>query len=508
MNAHSVQRWLLTRRRVESLLSLYAVGLLLSSYYPLVLTVGSTRVLRPDWVLFIPLFAYVAYSIVTSDDSIAVHSRGSVFVIGALAVFAVSAAVNHLYVPFDAFTHVAQFVYVVTLFSCVSYLRVDRRTLLTVFQVSVVLMSVIGLYVVYQSIALNHGLPFWNPYFSSASPTRTMFETHGYNRPAGLFSEPRWLSGFYLPGIAFLVGVLSKDSGLLWSRRADFTALGIVLLAFALTASMAGYLSLTALFVFGILLPWTRRGSLKIAIGFYASMVLLVAILSVFGSGFATMIIARTTKILDILLAIASKLGDVILPDWSNSDTPRGAPDMSTTTSDPPSGDTSTSTTTTSRPPDSESHRKGSTGVIASHLSGGSIGVRAARALTGIQAWLSNPLFGVGPGQFQHWAHANNVTKKFPVQFASPLDELNSFWLQALVTGGILGFTAISAVWAEILSKLRRAFQYDLDDRQYLPACVLVLLVLLVDGFWGIGIVHPLRWFFPALVYSYVSKAD
>lgn len=494
MNLHSVRRWLLTRRRTESLLSLYVVGLLLSSYYPLVLTMGSTRVLRPDWVAFVPLFAYVAYSVVTSEDSLDTGPRGNFLVVGVFVTFAVSAAINRLYVPFDAFTALGQLLYVVILFCCVSYLRIDRRTLRTVFQVLIGLMAVIGLYVIYQAIALNHGLPFWNPYFGhGGGSTRAMFETYGYSRPAGLFAEPRWLSGFYLPGIAFLLGALARDSRLLWSRRADLTTLGIVLLAFAFSGSMAGYLSLTALFVFGVLLPWTRRGMIKITIAFYVSMAILVAILSVFGSGFASMIIARMTKVLNLLLATVSKVDDAVIPDWPGSDSPTGG-----------SGGSDTSNTTTTRPSGSEPGSSGSANGIASDLGRGSIGVRAARALTGIQAWLDKPLLGIGPGQFRHWSHAHNMTERFPVDFWSPLDELNNFWLQALVTGGLLGFSAIIAVWTEILNQLRRAFRRDLDS-DYLPACILVLFVIFVDGFWGIGIVHPLRWFFPALVYSYVS---
>lgn len=493
MNANSVRSWLSSRRPVELVLSLYAIGLLLSSYYPLILTAGSTRVLRPDWVSFVPLFAYVAYSIATSDDPLDIGPRGNYLAIAVFVSFTVSAIVNRLYVPFDAFTVLGQLLYVVTLFCCVSYLRIDRRTLRTVFQIWVGLMTVIGLYVVYQAIALNHGLPFWYPYFDHAiDPSRTMFETYGYSRPAGPFAEPRWLSGFYLPGIAFLVGVRASDSEFLWSRRADHTALAIVLLAFALTGSMAGYLSLSALFAFGVLLPWTRRGAIQIATAFYVSMAILVAILSVLGSGFATMIIARMAKILGILLAVASKLSDVVVPEWPNFDISAGGSDTPKTTTTEPSNSGSSS---------------GASGV-ASHLNPGSIGIRVARAMTGVEAWLSNPLFGIGPGQFQHWAVAQDATEEFPVYFPSGLTELNNFWLQAIVSGGLFGLTAISAVWGELLNKLRHAFQYDLDDSEYLPACVLVLFVIFVDGLWGIGIVHPLRWFFPALVYSYVSGSN
>lgn len=503
MNVSSVRRWFQSRRRVESLLSLYAVGLLFSSYYPLVLAVNGTRVLRPDWVLSVPLFAYVAHSIVTSDEPFPPHSRGSVFAAAVLAAFVVNAALNHLYVPFDAFTALGQLLYVVLLFCSVSYLEIDRRTLRTVFQIWVALMTVVGAYVLYQTVALNHGLPFWNPYFGyGADVTRAIFHSKGYNRPAGVFAEPRWLSGFYLPGIAFLLGALARDARLFWSRRADLAALGVVLLAFAFTGSMSGYLSLAALFAFGIILPWTRRETLTIGVAFYASMAVLVAVLSVFGSTFAAMIVARATKILDILLAVVPDFGGGGIPEGSGGLAPQNGSGASTTMpSDgtaPPSGSSSMS----------GSESTGSTGGIASHLSKGSIGIRAARVLTGIDAWFSDPLFGVGPGQFRHWAQAHNVTERFPVYFPSGLTELNNFWLQALVTGGLLGFTAVSAVWAEILNKLRHAFDHDLDNSKYLPACVLVLFVLFVDGFWGIGIVHPLRWFFPALVYSYVSGSE
>lgn len=486
MNVRSVRKWLLSRRRVESLLSLYAIGLLFSSYDPLVLKVGTTRVLRPDWVLFVPLVTYVTYSAVTSGDLFERSSRGSYLTVGAFLTFVVSTLGNYLYVPFDAFTVLGQLLYVVTLFCCVSYLRVDGRTFRTVFQVWVGLSVVIGIYVMYQAIALNHGLPFWHPYPNPpADLGRDMYGVQGYNRPAGLFTEPRWLSGFYLLGIAFLVGARVKNARLFWSRRADATALAIVLLAFVLTASMAGYLSLTALFVFGALLPWTRRSVLKTGIAFYTSMAVLLAILSVCGSAFATMILARTTKILDILLVSLSSLSDILVPDEGIS------------------GAGSAPSTTT---PESSSNQNG--GGIANHISPGSIGIRAARAQTGIRAWLSNPLFGVGAGQFPHWSHAHDMTEKFPVEFISPLDELNNFWLQVLVASGVFGFTAVTAVWAETLNRLRGAFRRNLDGSEYLPSCVFVLFVLFVDGFWGIGIVHPLRWFFPALVYSYVTRPE
>ena len=316
MNIDLVRRWVASRRRVELVLVIYVIGLMFSNYYPLVLTAGNTRILRPDWLLFVPLFVYVVYSAVTSTDYFDTVSRGSYLAIGSFVVFTVSAVINQLYSPFDAFTVLGQLLYTVTLFCCVAYLRIDRQTLRTVFQFLIFLMIIMSFYVVYQAIALNHGLPFWNPYFDSlGTPTRTLFETHGYSRPAGFMAEPRWLAAFYLPGIAFLMGTLTNGSNLFGNRRVDLVVLGIVLLAVALAGSMAGYISLTALFVFGILLPWTRRGMLGIAVGFYASMAILVAVLSVFGSGFATMILSRVTKILDILLGIGLNLTDLVVPD-------------------------------------------------------------------------------------------------------------------------------------------------------------------------------------------------
>lgn len=484
MNVGSLKRWISSRRRVELFLSIYAVGLLLSSYYPLVLTVRDTRLLRPDWVLFVPLFAYVTYLSVTSRRLASLGARGSYLAIGVLVVFGVSAVVNQLYAPFDAFTVLGQLLYVVTLFCCTAYLRIDRRTLQTVFQVWIGLMAIVSLYVVYQAVALNHGLPFWNAYLGSVEfSSRTMFETHRYSRPSGLFAEPRWLSGFYLPGIAFLIGIRTSDSDLFGSRRIDLAVLGIVLLAFALTGSMSGYLSLTALLTFGVLLPWTRRRTFKIAVGFYAMMAVLVAVLSVFGSGFSTMIVARASRILDLVLKMGSKLNNIVTLDggWIDSRTSSGT-----------------------LTPQSEKTASG----IASHLNPGSIGIRVARAMTGVKAWFTSPLLGIGPGQFSHWAIAHEATEKFPVYFPSGLIELNNFWLQSLVTGGLFGFTAVGAVWAEIMNKLRHAFQCDIGESEYLPACVLVLFVLFTDGVWGIGIVHPLRWFFPAVVYSYVLEVS
>lgn len=506
-------------RPVEAVLALYAIGVFLSSYPPLVLTVGGTRALRPDWIFFVPVFAYVAISVARGRSGRVLSDRGSRLAVALVAIFVLSAAVNHLYDTFDALTILVQLLYVAVMFCCVVYLRITGDTLKTVFRVWIGAMVVVSVYVIYQSIALNHGLPFWNPYLGTGPEARTMYETNGYTRPVGLFSEPRWLSGFYLPGIAAMVGFKSTQSDLFEAQRADDVALGIVLLAFALVASISGYLSVGLLFGMGLLLPQTRRATFEVAALFGLLMTVLIGILSVLGSSFSTMIIGRLARVADLAISSISQVGSAILPDGSEGTSTTSSPSSTTdgpvttqtdTTAEPTTTSEATTSSVDTTSPDTDgepnSESGGSGGGIASYISPGSIGIRFARAITGLKAWVQHPILGIGPGQFPYWSDANQMTEKFPVTFANRLTELNSFWLQALVGGGGLALATLGAIWGEISLKIQDAFRRDLDGLEHLPACVLVIFVLFVDGIWGIGIVHPLRWFFPALVYSYVLE--
>lgn len=74
-----------------------------------------------------------------------------------------------------------------------------------------------------------------------------------------------------------------------------------------------------------------------------------------------------------------------------------------------------------------------------------------------------------------------------------------------LAASGLVGFTTVLGVWGSVLYRLREQWaKLGGQDESLATIGVLVIASQAIDGFWGIGIVHPYRWMFLGLVCSHL----
>lgn len=100
-------------------------------------------------------------------------------------------------------------------------------------------------------------------------------------------------------------------------------------------------------------------------------------------------------------------------------------------------------------------------GMVLERLGGveqgtdGSLQVRQAQAIIGLQVWMSHPILGVGFNNYDHVA----VNFDPPAWYTSwvPVGEgAGNMWILLLAELGIIGFLAAAAVWLSLLIRLGR----------------------------------------------------
>jgi hypothetical protein len=116
----------------------------------------------------------------------------------------------------------------------------------------------------------------------------------------------------------------------------------------------------------------------------------------------------------------------------------------------------------------------------------------------------------VGPGQFAHWIAESNVAATLSLQEAAQFEigRVHNYWVQLLAVGGIVGFSTVLAVWVSVVEGIRNVWRTGGRDRELATIGLLLVAVLAGDAFWGIGVIHPYRWTFLALVYAHVRTLD
>jgi hypothetical protein len=410
-----------------------------------------------------------------------------------------STVLNTIYSYFDFLTYYVQIIHLVVVFGALISLRLDTEQLSRVYRAWIAILTVMSIYAVYQSAALNLGLPLSDLYFGSA-PDRFPAIRYGYSRPTAFFAEPRWFAAFLLSGIAILSGSIGSGVHFISNRRSEYIALGLLTSALVLTGSFAGYISLGVLLVVIIAVPTTRRLGLKISVLLAVFFIIIVPATARLGWSFAEMIVLRTSN---NLLELLSYIGSNI-PDVGDSGAEPGAA--------PTEAKTSTNTTDSGQntPPDSTTttpQQQKTSGQRSFEEQTSSTKLRFARLIAGLEAWQSNPLLGVGAGQFAGWAAAQDVAGRVPVTTARALDQTNNYWIQILAMSGIMGLSAVATIWGSVIYELSKIRIFaNRVEYAVMIAGFLAIAAEFIDSFWGIGITHPYRWVFLALVYSHVRS--
>lgn len=272
----------------------YLVGLLLYSFPPFVIRAGSTRLLRLDWVLSVPILAYF----VISKRNVLL-TRASLFACGFVAVASIGIMLGDVLSPVDFLTAFTQLVYAVGLFIVLISLRFSTDEFRSVLRIWILLLIIVAVYGTYQALALNLGLPLSDPTFGYAPPSA---QTGGYARPAAVFGEPSFYAAALVTGIAAIVPCVASRDNVLFSRRFQATALIILSTGLATSGSIRGYL--VAVFGVGLflLIPDTRAFASRFVIGSLPMVALGASAGILFGVPLVSTVLERLSKGLSVLV--------------------------------------------------------------------------------------------------------------------------------------------------------------------------------------------------------------
>jgi len=317
----------------------FMIGLLFFSYPPLRIYSGETRLLRPDWVLALPLFGYF---IVARRR---VRLTGPVLLAFLFVLVAgVSFFVNPVRSPFDFLTLFLQLVFAVGLFTVLANMDLDRGTFVLLLRVWIIVLVIIAVYAMYEIVAINLNLPLSQLYDRTLPPFPLLADR--YYRPVAIFSEPGFLSSLLATGIAVLLPPVATGRDILFSKWTQRVFLALIAAGVLVSIAFSGYVTVALSLIIVILLP-SLRGAI---VRFWVLAIVLGVVGFVALSTVAPSAVDSILNRVDKAVRIVSSLSD---------------------------GE-----------------------VIAIK---GSIGARWIRFLSGLEALASNPAFGVGPGQFPHW---------------------------------------------------------------------------------------------------------
>jgi len=145
----------------------------------------------------------------------------------------------------DFFTTWLQAAMFTLLIIFVPALRLTYRSIKNMLRIAIFVAALVSIYALYQQIAIpNHWPLAVIPYFD-ISRYKASGYISGFLRTGGIFPEPVLLGNYLAPFIAFLGSFLILNRNSLFSTRFfDWLTLSLLTLAFLLTFSLGGYLSL------------------------------------------------------------------------------------------------------------------------------------------------------------------------------------------------------------------------------------------------------------------------
>lgn len=268
-------------------------------------------------------------------------------------------------------------------------LRLRYKTIKNMLRVTIFLATLVSIYALYQQIAIPKHWPL-------AILPYSYFDLHKYSncgyvrgflRPGGIFPEPVLLGNYLAPFIAFLGSLFILNRSSLFSTRfLDWLTLSLLTLAFLLTFSLGGYLSL--LLVIPLIWRSANKGSRLRIIMLSAITVLIVGLID-----FLIYLITGSSILLNAVGRFGALVNDVVRFFFSS---------------------------------------------VPFHLSYGSSAVQRlyATSLT-LKVWLQYPVFGVGLNNL------NNVAPQIPPGAIGPALIL----AQTGLIGAIGYFVLLWNVW-------------------------------------------------------------
>lgn len=416
------------------------VGLVLFSYLPLRVVVDHTHLFRPDWLLGIPVLLYALYKTKLKLKL----QKPAVFALVFAIVSVTSFLVNPVRDGFRFVTVFVQLLFSISLFIALTNLDFDREQFRTVLRVWIGLLVVIAVYTVYQSLAVNLGLPFSSLYPSYGPDWAP---TGDYSRPVAVFREPSYLTSFLTTGIAVLLPCIIRKSPVLFSVTRQRLFLFTIGVGILVSASFSGYLTTVLALLLLTAIPTLRQPLLKLGLASGLACIAVFFAGQQLGFNVIENLLNRTLKIVTVLT--------------------------------------------------------GQETVVS-----GSIGARWLRYLTGVHAWHAHPVFGVGTGQFEQWSKDVAVHNRFEGVSADRVGSLHGGYIQVLAQNGLLGVFTFTAVWVQILRDLRKQLSVsDGVDHTLTLIATSVIVVLLIDWTYSFSAIHTFRWSLAGLCYGYVANS-
>lgn len=420
--------------------SLYFIGLVLHSYPPLLIVSSGTRIVRPDWLLMLPLLGYIVYE---SDLRFRLDSSAVLALLFA-GTFTLSFVFNPVRDASQFVTLFPQLLLAIALFVAFQNLGLDRRLFRAILRFWISVLVLISVYTVYQTAAVNLGLPISGLYPAYGPDWASFGE---YSRPVAVFSEPSFMAAFLTTGFAVLLPCVANSKPVLFSERTQRAFLYLIVLALMLSGSISGYLTLAgAVAVFFVFLPSLRRTLLGHSVAAAVAVLVLLVVNPELSATLSTTILHRVNKIVLLL-----------------------------------SGDDA---------------------IIR-----GSIALRWTRYMIGVEAWKTNPLMGIGSGQYPQWVLDQAIHAQYDQFARGELDSIQGSYILVLAETGIIGIGLFVAVWGVVL---RRLYQYKnwLEQPDQILAMIAFcsVVVLLVSWVYTFSLVHPFRWTFAGLCYGYVIR--
>lgn len=229
------------------IIAVYLVGLLLFHYHLLTITVGETMILRPDWLLSLPLITYALWNRIHITKT-SIH----------FGIFTLAVAVSGIYtgaiLHLDYWTATVQLIFAITLLTAMLSIDFDADQMRSVFRFWIILVTIAGVFGIYQSVGFNTGLPSLAEFTTSTTQSY-----NGYNRPNAFYTEPSMFASVLMSGIAVLLPAASTSEEIYFSKWTERLLLVLLSLALLLAASLGGYLVAIASVVIFLLIPGVRR---------------------------------------------------------------------------------------------------------------------------------------------------------------------------------------------------------------------------------------------------------
>jgi O-antigen ligase len=360
-----------------------------------------------------------------------------------LFVLLLSSALSQTFAVFDFLTVFSQFVFAVGLFVLLSNADLTTDEFRYVLRWFVVLLSAIALYTIYQAVALNLGLPI-QTLFSGYGPSSASIL--GYSRPTAVFSEPGYLASVLLLGIAIMYPCVATDTPLLFRRRPQRVILFLLTAALLSSGSFGGVLTLLLAFLVFTLIPSLRPFTSRVLLAGAGVGLIVVLGGELLGLSLLEMFVRRFEVLFDVL-----------------------------------------------------------TGGQGTGRGSGSITIRRARYLVGIVVWSSNPLFGVGLGQYAEWVLQHGLVRR--LQVSENVLALDGGYIQMLTQTGLIGLVTFLGIWVAVLrTHLASVSDVSGPTRTLVLVGLCVVVVNLIDWAYAFSAIHTVRWSMLGLVFGYTAN--